>query len=73
MTIKEMRKEIIDETAGWPGGDCGTGYYIGKIGIKYVTIHSLWEGGKDIKMTIEDFWNRMQVAPTMTGGGLYIV
>lgn len=53
----DLKKEIKDFWAGLPNGQYKTGYLINKIGYKYVTVISLWEGGSTEKIELQTFFN----------------
>jgi hypothetical protein len=56
-TNKELRKEIINYVAGYPNHDIGTALHVSKVGTKYVTLVSLYNGCPTEKITLQDFYN----------------
>lgn len=52
-----MRKSIIDKYSAIPERQISTGNYLDKVGRKYVTILSTWDGTYLVRQTIEDFYS----------------
>lgn len=56
-TIKEMRNEIKQKYDAIPEKQISPGYYLSKIGRKYVSILTTWGTTSLIKQTVEEFYN----------------
>lgn len=56
MTIKTMKKEIIDKYEKIPERQISVGVYLDKVGYKYMTILNTWNGTRFYKQTIKDFY-----------------
>jgi len=52
-----LRKEIKEIVKGWPNWQISAGLHVDKIGVKYVRIVNTWQGGKNFKMTLDDFYH----------------
>ena len=55
--MKNLKTEIKNIVAGWPGRQLTAGFIVGGIGYKYVSIINQWQNGKDFKMTLQDFYD----------------
>jgi hypothetical protein len=52
-----LRKKIKEIVKGWPNGQISAGLNVDKVGVKYVHVINSWQGGKNFKMTLDDFYH----------------
>lgn len=55
--MKNLRKEIKETVVGWSNWQISAGFNVDKVGTKYVSIINSWQGGKNFKMTLDEFYH----------------